>query len=131
MSRGLAWIEEDTGRVVKTELRIGGRTSPISIITEYKLDEELGIKVPVAMRDWYPDGTGEIRGVATYGRFRRFQVKTTEEAKEGRARRLLYVGSRILSRASSRAQRADELMLRVGDWVHEFVQQFANVVAEE
>ena len=23
-SRGLAWIEEDTGRVVKTELRIGG-----------------------------------------------------------------------------------------------------------
>lgn len=80
-SRGLAWIEEDTGRVVKTELRIGGRTSPTSIITEYKFDEELGINVPVAMRDWYPDGTGEIRGVATYGRFRRFQVKTEETLK--------------------------------------------------
>jgi hypothetical protein len=81
LSRGLAWIEEDTGRVVKTELRIGNRTSPISIITEYKFDEELGINVPVAMRDWYPDGTGEIRGVATYGRFRRFQVKTEEALK--------------------------------------------------
>ena len=80
-SRGLAWIEEDTGRVVKTELRIGGRTSPTSIITEYKLDEELGINVPVAMRDWYPDGTGEIRGVATYSKFRRFQVKTEETLK--------------------------------------------------
>jgi len=81
LSRGLAWIEEDTGRVVKTELRIGGRTSPISIITEYKFDEDLGINVPIAMRDWYPDGTGEIRGVATYGRFRRFQVKTEEALK--------------------------------------------------
>ena len=81
LSRGLAWIEEDTGRVVKTELRVGSRSTPISIITEYKFDDELGINVPVAMRDWYPDGTGEIRGVATYGRFRRFQVKTTEEVK--------------------------------------------------
>jgi hypothetical protein len=33
--------------------------------------------------------------------------------------------------ASPRAQSADELMHRVGDWVHEFVEQFANVVAEE
>ena len=45
------------------------------------MDEELGINVPVAMRDWYPDGTGEIRGVAMYGRFRRFQVKTEETLK--------------------------------------------------
>jgi hypothetical protein len=81
LTRGLVWVEEDTGRVVKTELRIGGRSSPISIITEYKFDEELGINVPVAMRDWYPDGTGEIRGVASYGRFRRFQVKTEEALK--------------------------------------------------
>jgi len=82
MSRGLAWIEEDTGRVVKTELRLGGRSSPISIMTLYKFDEELGINVPVEMRDWYPDGVGEIRGVATYGRFRRFQVKTEETVNQ-------------------------------------------------
>jgi hypothetical protein len=81
-SRGLVWIEEDTGRVVQTELRIGGRTSPISVITFYKFDDQLGINVPVEMRDWYPDGTGELRGVASYGRFRRFQVQTSEEVKE-------------------------------------------------
>lgn len=81
LTRGLVWIEEDTGRVVKTELRVGGRSAPVSIITLYKFDDELGINVPVEMRDWYPDGTGEIRGVATYGRFRRFEVKTTEEVK--------------------------------------------------
>jgi hypothetical protein len=81
LTRGLVWVEEDTGRVVKTELRIGGRSSPISIITEYKFDEDLGINVPVTMRDWYPDGSGEIRGVANYGRFRRFQVTTTEAVK--------------------------------------------------
>ena len=81
LSRGLVWIEEDTGRVVQTELRIGGRSSPISIITLYKFDDQLGINVPVEMRDWYPDGTGELRGVASYGRFRRFQVKSSEEVK--------------------------------------------------
>jgi hypothetical protein len=37
--------------------------------------------VPIEMRDWYPDGTGELRGVASYGRFRRFEVKTSEEVK--------------------------------------------------
>jgi hypothetical protein len=81
LTRGLVWIDEDTSRVVKTELRIGGRSTPISIVTLYKFDDQLGINVPVEMRDWYPDGTGEIRGVATYGRFRRFKVETSEEVK--------------------------------------------------
>jgi hypothetical protein len=81
LSRGLAWIDEDTGRVMKTELRLGNNRSPISIVTVYKFDEELGINVPAEMRDWYPDGNGEIRGVASYGRFRRFQVQTTEEVQ--------------------------------------------------
>jgi len=80
-SRGLAWIEEDTGRVVKTELRLGSTRSPISIVTSFGPDEMLGIDVPKEMREWYPDGTGELRGVATYGRFRRFQVKTEETVK--------------------------------------------------
>jgi len=80
-SYGLAWLDEETGRVAKTELRIGGRTSPISVITVFKYDETLGLDVPVEMRDWYPDRSGEIRGVATYGRFRRFQVTTKETVK--------------------------------------------------
>jgi hypothetical protein len=81
LTRGLFWVDEDTGRVVKTEFRLGGRSAPISIVTSYKFDDELGINVPVEMRDWYPDGAGEIRGVATYSRFRRFKVETSEEVK--------------------------------------------------
>ena len=37
----------------------------------------------------------------------------------------------ILIATPVRAQRADDLMDQVGEWVHEFVEQFANVVAEE
>jgi len=80
-TRGLFWLDEDTGRVAKTELRIGGQAAPVSVITLFKLDETLGIDVPVEMRDWYPDRGGEIRGVATYGRYRRFQVTTEETIK--------------------------------------------------
>jgi hypothetical protein len=76
---GLLWIEEKSGRVVKTELEVGGGRFPVEIVTLYRFDEELGIHVPAEMRDWYPDGAGEIRGVATYARFRRFQVRTDEE----------------------------------------------------
>jgi len=81
LSGGLVWIDEDTGRIVKTELKIGRGAGAITVATLYKFDEELGINVPVEMRDWYPDGSGEIRGVASYGRFRRFQVKTEEALK--------------------------------------------------
>lgn len=47
------------------------------------------------------------------------------------ARRLLYVAAVIAASASPRAQRGDDFVLRVGDWVHDFVERFANVVAEE
>ena len=49
------------------------------MVTIFKFDEMLGMDVPGEMRDWYPDGNGEVRGVATYGRFRRFQVSTEEK----------------------------------------------------
>jgi hypothetical protein len=78
-TRGLIWIDESTGRVVKTELRLGSTRQPVEVVTTYAFDEELGTNVPIEMRDWYPDGSGEVRGVATYGRFRRFQVRTEEE----------------------------------------------------
>ncbi len=81
-ARGLLWIEEGTGRVVQTELRVGAQQFPTRIVTRYAPDAELEINVPVEMRDWYPDRQGEIRGVATYGRFRRFQVRTDEEVQQ-------------------------------------------------
>jgi hypothetical protein len=78
-SQGLFWIEEGTGRVVQTELRLGSTAFPIRIVTRYRFDEDLGINVPAQMEDWYPDGRGEFRGKATYGKFRRFDVRTAEE----------------------------------------------------
>jgi hypothetical protein len=78
VSRGLMWIDEATGRVVKTELEVGQSRVAPEIVTLYRFDEELGVNVPAEMRDWYPDGGGEIRGVATYGKFRKFEVRTDE-----------------------------------------------------
>ena len=78
-SRGLMWIEEDTGRVVKTELQVGGTMSMIRVTTQFVFDDELGINVPAVMEDMYPRTSGgEFRGKATYGKFRRFEVKTEE-----------------------------------------------------
>ena len=79
LSRGLIWVDEDTGRVVKTRLQVGPYRTPPEIVTTFRHEESLGIDVPAEMKDWYPDRQGEIRGVATYGRFRRFAV-TTDEA---------------------------------------------------
>jgi hypothetical protein len=81
-SRGLMWIEENTGRVVKTQLQLGGVRYPIRVTTTFKFDAELRINVPTLMEDWYPQGGGEFRGKATYGKFRRFEIKTDESFKQ-------------------------------------------------
>jgi hypothetical protein len=78
-SFGLLSIDEPTGRIVRTELR-PGRFTPATtrIVTTFRFDTELGIDVPATMEDLYPDRTGEIRGKATYGNFRRFQARAQE-----------------------------------------------------
>ena len=78
-SSGLMWIEEGTGRVVKTELQLG---RSLRITTLFTFDEALGINVPVVMEDRYPDRTGEFVGKAKYGKFRRFEVKTEETVEK-------------------------------------------------
>jgi len=71
-------VDEETGRVVKTRLQAGPFRTPPEVVTTFRHEESLGIDVPAEMKDWYPDRQGEVRGVATYGRFRRFAVKTDE-----------------------------------------------------
>jgi hypothetical protein len=78
LSRGLIWVDEETGRVVKTRLQAGPFRTPPEIVSTFRREESLGIDVPAEMKDWYPDNNGEVRGVATYSRFRRFAVKTDE-----------------------------------------------------
>jgi hypothetical protein len=79
LSRGLIWVDEQTGRVVRTRLQVGPFRVPPEIVTTFRHDDDLGIDVPGEMKDWYPDRQGEIRGMATYGRFRRFKVQTEEK----------------------------------------------------
>lgn len=69
-TRGTAWIEEATGRILQTELQIGtGRSAP-TMVTRFRLDDRLQVTVPDSMRTQNPDGT------ATYTNFRRFAVET-------------------------------------------------------
>jgi hypothetical protein len=88
-SSGQMWIEEETGRIVKTDLRvmqvlITGTERPIAeIVTTFAFDAELGINVPTEMRDWYPSrATSHFSGIATYSHFRRFQVDTEERIRK-------------------------------------------------
>jgi hypothetical protein len=80
---GLVWLEQATGRVLKTELKMGRRDSGIQIDTQFKPDPDLGIMVPASMKEWYPDGTGgDITGTVAYGHFRRFSVSTDETIRK-------------------------------------------------
>lgn len=90
-AHGVMWIDEGTGRILKTELRLGekpavstGHTSsslgwapPTTIVTTFGFNETLGIDVPLEMRDRYPFQRNEIKGVATYGPFRRLPGRSS------------------------------------------------------
>ena len=70
------WIEEKTGRIVKTELWLGGGTE---IVTVFQFDDGVQMDVPVEMRDTcFLRDNNTMSGVATYSRFRRFDVRTEE-----------------------------------------------------
>jgi hypothetical protein len=81
-SSGRAWVDEASGRVMKTELELrrASQQFPYTITTSFAFDERLQLAVPVEMRDSYP-GYLDMTGVATYGKFRSFQVRTAEEIR--------------------------------------------------
>jgi hypothetical protein len=77
-ARGNLWVDEDTGRIVKSELRVGAtRINTVRITTTFGFDERLQVHVPIEMREFYPNDGGTYT-IATYSLFRRFDV-TTEE----------------------------------------------------
>lgn len=80
---GLLWVEQASGRILKTQLNIGRRGQGIEITTTFTRDPDLKIDVPLLLKEWYPDRNGgDITGEASYSRFRRFQVATGEELKK-------------------------------------------------
>jgi hypothetical protein len=70
---GRFWIDEFTGRVLRTELDMTRAFNPPRVVTTFKFDDALQIMVPSEMRT--------PSGVATYGSFRRFRVETDEKLR--------------------------------------------------
>jgi hypothetical protein len=79
--RGRFWIEAGTGRVLVSELTAEDTALRALIDVTYQPDPAVGLLVPSVMRERYDvrgDGS-RVDGTATYGKFRRFQVKVDEK----------------------------------------------------
>lgn len=76
---GRFWIDSSTGRVVKSEVRVEVRDVKANLTTTFRSDERLGIDVPNEFREEYDLRDGRVSGVASYARFRKFEVKSSEE----------------------------------------------------
>jgi hypothetical protein len=75
-TRGLAWIDPDAGRILRTELNPQfqhGLTARIA--TTYAADARLGLRVPVEMTEVYGMESRTLTGTATYTNFRRFETE--------------------------------------------------------
>ena len=75
---GRYWVDPDTGAVLMTELVMEGSEVRGVVDVSYQSERLLGFNVPVQMREQYRARYDHIVGVATYDRFRRFQVRTEE-----------------------------------------------------
>lgn len=79
-ARGRFWIEPATGRVLMSELVAENRKLRATIDVSYQSEPLLDLLVPIEMREWYDNlrSGSHTEAVATYGRFRQFQVNTDQ-----------------------------------------------------
>jgi hypothetical protein len=80
-AHGRFWIDGDTGRVVKAEVKVKQPDIDATITTTFRFDAALNLMVPIEMREEYDMPTNRVTGSATYARFRRFQVTADEDIK--------------------------------------------------
>ena len=80
-ARGRLWVDETTGTITRTELHADDTGVEAEVIVSFELESAVSSWVPRRMEDRFKrrGDTSEVRGVATYSRFRRFQVSTSEE----------------------------------------------------
>lgn len=80
---GRLWIEPDAGTIVKTEMKVADASVRASTLVTFVRDTELDFWVPSRMEESYSSGDSEtITCVATYSRYRRFNVNTDEQIKK-------------------------------------------------
>lgn len=80
LARGTVWIEVGTGRILRTQLRMGDGLGAPTSATTFRYDEKLAVAVPVEMKTTWTDGTGSrsaVSGTAKYTSFRQFGIQTT------------------------------------------------------
>jgi formylglycine-generating enzyme required for sulfatase activity len=81
-AHGRVWIDSINGSVLKTELLVEQPTVRAQIVTTFRVDERFTIAVPSEMREQYSFNSGsKITSVASYGRFRRFDVTADETVR--------------------------------------------------
>jgi hypothetical protein len=82
-ARARLWVDEATGTINRTDLRVEDNTLNLELTVTFQPDQALGISVPQRMDERFrARGAAEVRGMATYSRFRRFQVTTSEDVGE-------------------------------------------------
>jgi hypothetical protein len=75
---GRFWIEPAAGAVLVSELVMRDSYGSATIVVSHQSEPLLGFRVPIAMDERYRMQAERIDGVARYGRFRQFQVTTSE-----------------------------------------------------
>jgi hypothetical protein len=79
-SRGLLWLEPDSGRIRRTDLQLSDRDMEVRMTTWFGLDERLNLMVPMRMREMYdyPERLDAyVEATAEYTNVRRFRVQTS------------------------------------------------------
>ena len=73
---GKFWIDEATGRVMRTELRITTGSTTATVIVAYEFQPKIKLWLPILMNERYATPRQPvITGRATYQNFRQFDVK--------------------------------------------------------
>jgi hypothetical protein len=75
-ANGRFWIDVTTGAVLVSELLMRSTFLNADINVSYQSEPLLGFRVPVAMDERHRTARETVDAVATYGRFRQFQVTT-------------------------------------------------------
>ena len=77
---GRFWMDAATGTILRTELHAVDTAVEGHITVHFQHDQAAGMFVPVRMEERYrrTRDPNEVHGLATYSKFRRFQVSTSE-----------------------------------------------------
>jgi hypothetical protein len=71
-----------TGAILLSELVMQNMDLTAIIDVSFQSEPLLGFRVPMEMRERYRGPVDRVEGIATYGRFRQFQVRTDQNIQK-------------------------------------------------